>query len=169
MPQFHLTKALELLKKIHFFGIEVEEKYYVIMEANDNATINKFISNQQSFELILDSSNRIESYINELNPLAYDIIDYSEKPIILLSIGGKNVAPSMLSTDSSIQIRVVRDGDIQQLIRKFRMPLVLCALNDEDVYLLDESEILNCVMQDAFLESSLIRLDPNGRVEILRS
>ena len=169
MQNFNLPKALETLKTNHYLGLEVQDRYYVILEANQEETIAKFKDYQNSFELILDSSNRLESYIAELNPLAYDIIDFSEKPIVLISIGGKNLAPSAIMPDSSIQIRVVREGELQQFIRKFRMPILLCAINDEDISMLDESNTFKCIMQDAFLESSLIRLDPNGRVEILRS
>jgi L-threonylcarbamoyladenylate synthase len=169
MQNFNLPKALETLKTNHYIGLEVEDHYYVILEANHEETVAKYKEYQQSFELILDSSNRLESYIAELNPLAYDIIDFSEKPIVLISIGGKNLAPSAIMPDTSIQIRVVREGELQQFIRKFRMPILLCAINDEDVTMLEESTIFTCAMQDAFLESSLIRLDPNGRVEILRS
>lgn len=169
MQNFNLPKALESLKNNHYIGLEVEDQYYVLLEANNEEIVEKFKHYQHSFELVLDSSNRLESYVAELNPLAYDIIDFSEKPIVLISIGGKNLATSAIMSDSSIQIRVVREGEIQQFIRKFRMPLILSAVNDEDSTMLEESATYTCVMQDAFLESSLIRLDPNGRVEILRS
>jgi L-threonylcarbamoyladenylate synthase len=169
MQNFNLTKSLESLKVNHYIGLEVEDRYYILLEANNEEIVTKFKDYQHSFELILDSSNRLESYVAELNPLAYDIIDFSEKPIVLISIGGKNLAPSAIMPDTSIQIRVVREGDIQQFIRKFRMPILLCAISDEDSSMLEEANTYSCAMQDAFLESSLIRLDPNGRVEILRS
>jgi L-threonylcarbamoyladenylate synthase len=169
MQNFNLPKALETLKINHFLGLEVEDRYYILLEANHEETVANYKEYQQSFELILDSSNRLESYVAELNPLAFDIIDFSEKPIVLISIGGKNLAPSAIMPDTSIQIRVVREGELQQFIRKFRMPLLLCAISDEDASTLEESNTYSCAMQDAFLESSLIRLDPNGRVEILRS
>lgn len=168
MQNFNLSKALETLKANHYIGLEVEDRYYVLLEANHEESVVKFKDYQHSFELVLDSSNRLESYVAELNPLAYDIIDFSEKPIVLISIGGKNLAPSAIMPDTSIQIRVVREGDLQQFIRKFRMPILLCAISDEDASMLEESNTYSCSMQDAFLESSLIRLDPNGRVEILR-
>src|SRR5574343_160646 len=125
-------QAFEILKYNAFVVFDTNEKSYVLIDANSNDALEKFKEYNNSFELVLDTSNRIESYVKELNPLAYDIIDYSEKPIVLVCSGAKNISEKAMLPNESIQLRVVREGSLQQLIRKYRLPLVLSPISDED-------------------------------------
>jgi hypothetical protein len=68
----------------------------------------------------------------------------------------------------TINIRIVREGSLQQVIRKYKLPLLLCLLNDEERAEIPEDSILNLSMQDAFMDASIIKLEPNGRVEIIK-
>lgn len=159
---------IEILNTFSEIGIEVENKFYVVVDANASKNIEKYISLKEKFILILDSSSKIDSYLNDANPLAFDIIDLSEKPIVLVSSGAKNISNIAMQMDSTINIRIIREGTLQQIIRKYRKPLLLIELNDEfrSNYLSE-----NCItlqMEDAFLNAGIIRLEANGRVEVLK-
>ncbi len=160
--------APEILKNKNFVGIDVENRCYVLVDANNEIALSLFEKYKSNFELVLDSSNRLESYVKELNPLAYDIVEFSEKPIVLVTSGAKNISANAMQENESIQIRIVREGSIQQLIRKHRLPLILCLITDEDRANLSSEDIITTEMQDAFMEAGVIRLEANGRVEIIK-
>ena len=162
-------QAFEILKSKSFVVFDTNEKSYVLIDANSADTLEKFKAYNKSFELVLDTSNRIESYVKELNPLAYDIIDYSEKPIVLVCSGAKNVSEKAMLPNESIQLRVVREGSLQQLIRKYRLPLMLSPISDEDRSEIPADSVITIEHQDAFEDSGLIRLEANGRVEVIRN
>lgn len=161
-------QLLDQLKSTHHVGIDVENRSYILIDANDDKTIERFEKYKLTFELVLDSSNRLESYVKELNPLAYDIVEFSEKPIVLVISGAKNISASAMNTNDSIQIRIVREGSLQQLIRKHRMPLLLCLISDDDRSELPADAIFTMEMQDAFMDAGVIRLEANGRVEVIK-
>ncbi len=158
----------ELLKNKNYIGIDVENRFYILFDAKNETLIKKYESYKKAFELVLESSNRLESYVQELNPLAYDIVEFSEKPIILMLPGAKNIAELAMQEHQAINIRVVREGSLQQIIRKYRLPLLLCLLNDEERAEVDTESIITLQMQDAFMDASIIKLEANGRVEIIK-
>lgn len=157
-----------LLKNKNYIGIDVENRFYLLFDAKNVELIKKYEAYKKAFELVLESSNRLESYVQELNPLAYDIVEFSEKPIILMLPGAKNIAELAMQEHQAINIRVVREGSLQQIIRKYRLPLLLCLLNDEERSDLDTESIISLPMQDAFMDASIIKLEANGRVEIIK-
>ncbi len=161
-------QAIDILKNTNYLVFDVENRSYALIDANKDEALTPFEKYNLSFELVLDSSNRLDSYINELNPLAYDIVEFSEKPIILVSSGAKNISKKAMHANNSIQIRIVREGTVQQIIRKYRMPLVLTLINDGDRSLIPQEHIINIEMQDAFMDAGIIRLEANGRVEVIK-
>lgn len=163
-----LQQVIETLKTKHCIGIEVENRFYVLLDAQQVNAIHPFEKYKTQFELVIESSNRLESYVNELNALAYDIVEFSEKPIVLMLPGAKNIAEEAMQEERAINIRVVRDGSLQQIIRKYRLPLILCLLKDEERAQFESSAIIEQAMQDAFMDASIIRLEANGRVNIIK-
>lgn len=158
----------ELLKNKNYIGIDVENRFYLLFDAKNETLIKKYEAYKKAFELVLESSNRLESYVQELNPLVYDIVEFSEKPIILMLPGAKNIAELAMQEHQAINIRVVREGSLQQIIRKYRLPLLLCLLNDEERADVESESIITLQMQDAFMDASIIKLEANGRVEIIK-
>jgi L-threonylcarbamoyladenylate synthase len=161
-------KIADTLKNKNYIGIDVENRFYILLDAQNNELLIKYQSHISKFELVLDSSNRLESYVYDLNPLAHDIIEFSEKPIVLMLPGAKNISDLAMQEHQTINIRIVREGSLQQVIRKYKLPLLLCLLNDEERAEIPEDSILNLSMQDAFMDASIIKLEPNGRVEIIK-
>jgi L-threonylcarbamoyladenylate synthase len=163
-----LQKSFEILKNNFYIGLEVEDRFYILMDAKNEAALKKYESYTAQFELVLESSNRIESYVKELNPLVYDIIEFSEKPMVLMLSGAKNISTLAMQEHQHINIRIVREGTLQALIRKYRLPLILCLLNDEELSDFNPAHTITLPMQDAFMDASVLKLEVNGRVEIIK-
>lgn len=162
-------QTLDILKKNKHLGLNIGVDTFVLIDANDETLLKLFSKYKQTFELVLDSTNRMESYVAELNPLAYDIIEFSEKPIILITSGAKNISAMGMFEDNKIKIRNIRSGKIQELIKRYRMPLILFQIDDEDLHLIAEDSSINTEMQDAFEEAGIIKLEANGRVKVIKN
>jgi L-threonylcarbamoyladenylate synthase len=136
----------------------------------------------KSMIILLDTANKLESYVSDVNPLAFDLIEYAENPLTLVMPGAKNISPALIGTDGSIGIRIVKNQFCEQLIQRLKKPLVSTSANvsgkaspqyfsqvDDDIingvdYVVDidqhSKEIKN--------PSTIIRLEPSGKFEFIR-
>ena len=136
----------------------------------------------KSMIILLDTENKLESYITEVNPLAYDLIAYAENPLTLVMPGAKNISPALINIDGSIGIRIAQHPFCQQLIQRFRKPIVSTSANisgkpspqyfsqiDEAIlqgvdYIVD----IDQHSKEIKTPSTIMRLEPNGKFEFIR-
>jgi L-threonylcarbamoyladenylate synthase len=136
----------------------------------------------KSMIILLDTENKLESYVSDMNPLAYDLIEYAENPLTLVMPGAKNISKALISSDGSIGIRISKYPFCQQLIQRLRKPLVSTSANisgkaSPQYFSQIETEIIEGVDYVVDLEqhsmeiktpSTIMKLAPNGSFEFLR-
>jgi L-threonylcarbamoyladenylate synthase len=136
----------------------------------------------KSMIMLLDTENRLESYISDLNPLAYDLIEYAENPLTLVLPGAKNISPALIAPDGSIGIRVSKHPFCRQLVQQLRKPLVSTSANISGMpwpqyFSQIAPEIIEGVDYVVALEqqsmeikkpSTIMRLAPDGQFEFIR-
>src|SRR5690606_28392801 len=61
--------------------------------------------------------------------LAYDILDIATKPTTIVYESPKGVAKNLVAADNTLAIRIASDKFCQQLIRKFKRPIVSTSAN----------------------------------------
>jgi L-threonylcarbamoyladenylate synthase len=136
----------------------------------------------KSMIILLDTENKLESYVSEVNPLAYDLIEYAENPLTLVMPGAKNISPALISSDGSIGIRISKHPFCQQLIQRMRKPLVSTSANisgkPSPLYFSQiDAEIIDGVDYVVDLDqhsmeiktpSTIMKLAPDGKFEFLR-
>ena len=83
----------------------------------------------KSMIILLDTDNKLPSYISDVPDLAYDLIEFAENPLTLVMPGAKNLSPALINSDGSIGVRVVKNDFCQQLIQRMRKPLVSTSAN----------------------------------------
>jgi L-threonylcarbamoyladenylate synthase len=151
---------------------EAVEKIYRLKQRNE----------AKSMIILLDTENKLESYISEVNPLAYELIEYAENPLTLVMPGAKNVSPALIAGDGSLGIRISKHPFCQQLIQRLRKPLVSTSANisgkpSPQYFAQVAPEIIDGVdyvvdidQQDMEIKtpSTIMRLAPNGSFEFLR-
>ena len=131
--------------------------------------------------ILLDSENRLESYVSDIPGQAYTLIEYAEKPLTIIYDGARNLAKSVVADDGSIGIRIIKDEFCRRLIERFRKPIVSTSANlsGQDppaTYAEIDPSILNGVDYVVNLRqqeisrqaSTVIRLRKNGTIEIIR-
>jgi L-threonylcarbamoyladenylate synthase len=83
----------------------------------------------KSFIILLDTDSKIQSYVTEVPEVAYDLIEYAEHPMTVIFSDGKNLAKNVINQDGSVGIRVVKHDFVQQLLQRFRKPIVSTSAN----------------------------------------
>ena len=136
----------------------------------------------KSLIVLLDSENKLQSYVTEIPEVAYELIEYTERPLTIVYSGGKNLAPNLLADDGSIGIRIVKHPFCEQLLQRFRKPIVSTSANisgqpaprnfmEIQQEILDGVDYVASYGQDDMQEGSasvVMKLEPSGKFSFIR-
>ena len=79
--------------------------------------------------LLLDSSAKLNYYVQEVPDVAWDLIELADSPLTVIYSGARNVAPNLLAEDGSVGIRITQEEFSHKLCERFRKPLVSTSAN----------------------------------------
>jgi L-threonylcarbamoyladenylate synthase len=111
MLRDEVAKAFKVLQEGGIILYPTDTIWGIGCDATNTEAIKKIFRLKQRDEaksmiILLDTENKLESYITEVNPLAYDLIEYAENPLTLVMPGAKNMSPALIAADGSVAIRV---------------------------------------------------------------
>lgn len=134
MLKTEIEKALEVLRNGGVILYPTDTIWGLGCDATNEAAAAKINeikgrSEDKSFIVLLDSEARLPSYVSEIPDVAYDLIEYAEKPLTLIFPGAKNLASNVINTDGSIGIRVVKHDFCSQLVQRLRKPITSTSAN----------------------------------------
>ncbi len=78
---------------------------------------------------LVDSAGRMQRYLRHVPDVAWDLIEYAEKPLTLILDGAVNLAPNLIAADGSIGIRVTREAISHELCYRFQKAIVSTSAN----------------------------------------
>lgn len=187
MLREEVTKALKVIQDGGIILYPTDTIWGIGCDATNTEAVKKIYSLKQRDEaksmiILLDTVNKLESYVNNVNPLAFDLIEYAENPLTLVMPGAKNISPALISNDGSIGIRVVKNTFCEQLIQRMRRPLVSTSANISgkpspqyfsqiDIEIIDGVDyVVDLDQHDMEIKtpSTIMRLAPDGRFEFIR-
>ena len=136
----------------------------------------------KSFIILVNSDAMLNRYIPEISEVAWDLIDLSEKPLTIIFPSAGKLAKSVINKDGSVAVRMVKSGFCAQLLQRFNHPIVSTSANIsgedspntfEDISTPIKEAVDHVVPKEFAGEStgkasSIIKLDMNGRVKIIR-
>ena len=136
----------------------------------------------KSLIILVDSFDKIASYVEKVPDVASDLVSSMETPLTIIYSAAINLAPNVIASDGTIAIRVVNEEFCRQLIARFGKPIVSSSANiaGDSAPLIFSSigdEIVNNVdyvvnlKHDIFNQSkpsTIIRLLENGEFNIVR-
>ncbi|WP_113662906.1 L-threonylcarbamoyladenylate synthase [Pedobacter nanyangensis] len=182
-----INKALEILKSGGVILYPTDTVWGLGCDATNQeaaAKINEIKGRptEKSLIVLLDTDHKLQSYVNDLPEVAYDLIEYAEKPLTVVFSNAKNLAPNVINTDGSVGIRIPKHDFCQQLIQRFRKPIVSTSANisgQPTPKFFDEisDEIKEAVDYVVDLEqenrtpkqpSTIVKLGPGGQFEFIR-
>ncbi|MCT4615972.1 MAG: L-threonylcarbamoyladenylate synthase [Marinifilaceae bacterium] len=83
----------------------------------------------KSMLVLMENPNLLDRYIEEVPEVAWDLIEYADKPLTIIYDGAKNLASNLIADDGSIGIRISSEEFTQELIARFRKPIVSTSAN----------------------------------------
>jgi len=187
MLKEEIAKALKVIQDGGIILYPTDTIWGIGCDATNTEAIEKIFTLKQRDEaksmiILLDNENKLESYVQEVPSIAYDLIEYAENPLTLVMPGAKNISPALIAADGSVGIRVAKHDFCQQLIQRLRKPLVSTSANisgKPSPQTFDEIEqgIIDGVDYVVTLEqhntekkkpSTIMRLNPDGQFEFIR-
>jgi len=185
--KIELDKAAEVLKSGGIILYPTDTIWGIGCDASNDEAVRRIFkikkrSDQKSLIALVDSDIRLERSVEEVPVMAWDLIDYSEKPVTIIYDAPKGMAPSAVNSDNSMGIRVVKDEFCKKLIQKLNKPIISTSANisgEKQVGCFSEisEEVKNSVdhvvnlrqdEKDENQSSMIIKLDGSGLIKIIR-
>lgn len=103
-------------------------------DATNEAAVSKIYALKQRSQnntmiVLLNGEKMMYNVFKNIPDVAWDIIDYSEKPTTLILDQPRNIAPSLIAKDNTLAVRIVKDPFCFKLMERMKKPLVSTSAN----------------------------------------
>lgn len=182
-----LNQALETLKQGGLILYPTDTIWGIGCDATNPEAVEKVFAlkgrdKNKSMLILLHTDNQLAAYAEDIPEVAYELIEASNRPLTIIYSKAKNIAQNAIAADGSIGIRIVNHPFCQQLLQRFRKPIISTSANisgDPSALTFDEitASIKNGV--DYIVKfgqndhnpgqpSIIMKLDQSGKFEFLR-
>ena len=132
--QEEIKKAVEVLRSGGIILYPTDTVWGLGCDATNEAAVCKVfeIKNREDVKAMLvlvDNAAKIQTYVDEVPDMAWDLIEFAEKPLTIIYPEAKNLASNLVGEDKSIGIRVTRETFSKRLCEQFRKPIVSTSAN----------------------------------------
>lgn len=86
-------------------------------------------SDSKAMLVLLDAAARLSYYVEQVPDMAWDLMEYSIRPLTIIYPNARNVATNLIAEDGSLGIRITEDKFCQQLCTRLRGPVVSTSAN----------------------------------------
>ena len=134
VQQSDLNKALDTLRAGGLILYPTDTIWGIGCDATNEEAVNKVYRLKgramgKSLIVLLESDSKLQSYVREVPDLAYQLIEYAERPLTIVYSGARNLAPNLIAEDGSVGIRIVDHPFCTALLQRFRRPIVSTSAN----------------------------------------
>ena len=182
-----LAKAVEVLRAGGIILYPTDTIWGLGCDATNQAAVKRIYEIKQredskSMLILMENPNLLNSYIAEVPEIAWELIEVTDQPLTIIYPKAKNLATNLLAPDGSVGIRITNEAFSQQLVQRFRKPIVSTSANisgqkSPQNYTEISEEVKKSVdyivlyRQDDYSRakpSSIIKLGVGGQIEIIR-
>ena len=181
-----INKAIQILKQGGIILYPTDTVWGIGCDATNYDAIEKINALKQrkddkSFICLVNDLKMLNFYIEEIPETAYDVLKYTIKPTTIIYDKPIRVSENLIAKNNTLAIRVVKDGFCNELIRKFKKPLVSTSANISgqpapnsfkkisDQILKGVDYVVNLPHEKkAVKPSSIIKLSNDGMVKVIR-
>lgn len=183
-----IASCLEVLKSGGLILYPTDTIWGIGCDATNSKAVDKIYklknrSDKKSMIILVPDKKMISSYVEDPSKNTFEYLSLAEKPTSVIFERAKNLAKNLISTDGTIAIRIVNEEFCKKLIDRFEKPIVSTSANVSGApspknFNEITAQIKNGVdyvvqhRQDDIMysqPSSLIKLDKEGKIEVLRS
>lgn len=86
----------------------------------------------KSLIVLVNGFGMLERYVRNIPEIAYQLAEVADKPLTIIYPNGRSLAPGVLGSDGSVGIRICSDGFCNELITRFRKPIISTSANISD-------------------------------------
>lgn len=182
-----INKALEVLRKGGIILYPTDTVWGIGCDATNADAVTKIFElkkrdTQKPMLVLMDSANRLPSYLREVPEISYDLIELTTKPLTIVYDGAKNLANNLIAADGSIGIRITEESFSKMLCQRLNKPIVSTSANlsgnptphsfnqiSEEIkngvdYIVNFRQTEN----KPLTRSGIIKLGSNGTVKVIR-
>ena len=182
-----INQALETLKNGGLILYPTDTIWGIGCDATNAEAVEKVFAlkgrdKNKTMLVLLHNDNQLASYVREIPEVAYELIEATDRPLTIIYSDAKNLAPNAIAEDGSIGIRIVNHPFCQQLLQRFRKPIISTSANisgHPTATNFDEisEEIKNGVDYIVKFDqqnlaqgkpSIIMKLDPSGKFDFIR-
>lgn len=129
-----VSKALAILKKGGIILYPTDTVWGIGCDATNYNAVEKIYQLKQRAETksmicLVSDFKMLNLYIEEIPEVAYDILKYANKPTTVIYDKPLRVSENLVAEDNTLAIRVIREGFCNQLLKKFKKPIVSTSAN----------------------------------------
>lgn len=84
----------------------------------------KQLSDNEQLTVLISKIEQLSEYVLEVPELAWNLVEFAEKPLTVIYPKGKNLPNNLMGKDGSIAIRLVKDEFCKGLVHKFERAIV---------------------------------------------
>lgn len=185
--QEDIKKACEIMQQGGVILYPTDTVWGIGCDATNSDAVERIFrikkrADNKAMLVLLDNPAKLQTYVQDVPDIAWDMIDLTDSPLTIIYEGAKNIAPNLVSEDGCIGIRITDELFSKELCKQFRKPIVSTSANvsgsDTPLFF---NEISNEIKQsvDYIVQfrqkdktktkpSSIVKLLRNGTINIIR-
>lgn len=126
--------AYEIIKEGGIILYPTDTVWGIGCDATNEEAIQKIYALKQREEsksmiVLVNGERMMHQVFNEIPEVAWQILDFSDKPTTLILDKPKNVAKSLIAEDNSLAVRMVNEPFCYKLMERMKKPLVSTSAN----------------------------------------
>lgn len=129
-----IFEASEIIKKGGIILYPTDTVWGIGCDATNEKAIKKIYQLKQRVEsksmiILVNGDKMMHQTFNQVPEVAWDILEFSEKPTTLILDNPKNIAKNIIAEDNSVGVRIVKEPFCFKLMERIRVPLVSTSAN----------------------------------------
>jgi L-threonylcarbamoyladenylate synthase len=179
------------LKILHNGGVilyPTDTVWGIGCDATNSSAVDKIVRiktrrrENKSLIILVNSYSMLERYVSDIPEAATNILEVSDKPITIIYPKAKNLVNGICGKDGSVGIRICMEKFCNELITRFRRPIVSTSANIggepspsnfsniSEAIICSVDYIVNYRQDDRqkFYSSPVIKIEHNGIIKIIR-
>jgi L-threonylcarbamoyladenylate synthase len=182
-----VKEALAVLKRGGLILYPTDTVWGIGCDATNPSAIEKVYALKKRHEskaliCLVSDFKMLSQFVEDVPEVAYDILKYAAKPTTIVYDDPIRVAENLVAEDNTLGIRVVRNTFCNELVKRFRKPIVSTSANPSGSPTPSNFEEIAKEIKDGVdhivdwdrnkngsKPSAVIKLSKDGNVKVLRN
>ena len=129
-----LREALKTLREGGVLLYPTDTLWGLGCDATSREAVEKIFKIKQRKEIksliiLVNGDRMLQRYVKNIPEIVFELLEVADKPLTIIYPEGKGLAPGVCSEDGSVGIRICMDDFCNELIIRFRKPIVSTSAN----------------------------------------